>query len=225
MIMCVLGMFASAQPQNFTQAKKRLVQIYEEHPNQQITFYCRAPFTIVRNGKKTRLEIVKSDKYTPRNATTKKGDVNQRAWRVEWEHIMPAENFGRHLACWKEGGRKACKRDPLFAKMESDMLNLVPAVGEVNGDRSNYRYAQAPKNMAFDQYGGCKVRTDFKDRRFYPADYSKGWIARAYLHMSQAYGINLAKAERQLMEAWNKMYPPSAWEIERTQIIKKEMDD
>ncbi len=102
-------------------------------------------------------------------------------------------------------------------------MNLVPAIGEVNGDRNNYRYAQAPKNMRYTQYGNCKVYTDFKEKRFYPADYSKGWIARAYLHMSQTYGINLARAERQLMEAWNKMYPPSAWEIERTKIIEREM--
>ncbi len=122
-----------------------------------------------------------------------------------------------------QGGRKACEQDPTFAKMEADMFNLVPAVGEVNGDRNNYRYAQAPKNMQYTQYGNCKVYTDFKEKRFYPADYSKGWIARAYLHMSQTYGINLAKAERQLMEAWNKMYPPSAWEVERTKIIKGEM--
>ena len=41
---------------------------------------------------------------------------------------MPAENFGRHLSCWKEGGRKACKNDPIFNEMEADMHNLVPAV-------------------------------------------------------------------------------------------------
>ncbi len=29
---------------------------------------------------------------------------------------MPAQNFGKHLPCWKEGGRKACKNDPTFAK-------------------------------------------------------------------------------------------------------------
>ncbi len=107
--------------------------------------------------------------------------------------------------------------------MEADMFNLVPAVGEVNGDRSNFSYAQAPKNTQYTQCRNCKVYTDFKERRSYPADYSQGWITRAYLHMSQTYGINLAKAERQLMEAWDKMYPPSAWERERTRIIKREM--
>lgn len=39
---------------------------------------------------------------------------------------MPAENFGRQLSCWKEGGRKACKNDITFNEMEADMHNLVP---------------------------------------------------------------------------------------------------
>ena len=56
-------------------------------------------------------------------------------------HVMPAENFGRHLSCWKEGGRKACKKDPIFNEMEADMHNLVPAIGELNADRSNYKFA------------------------------------------------------------------------------------
>ncbi|GMB89896.1 hypothetical protein NHP190002_05750 [Helicobacter ailurogastricus] len=144
--------------------------------------------------------MINSDKYTARNAKTKKGKVNQRAWRVEWEHVTPAQNFGKHLACWRQGGCKPLSKTLFFAKIEGDMLNLVP-VGEVNGDRSNFGYVQAPKSMQYTQYGNYKVCTDFEEKRFYPADYSKGWIAWAYLHMSQTYGINLAKAERQLMEA------------------------
>ncbi|EOH7692664.1 endonuclease, partial [Campylobacter coli] len=138
---------------------------------------------------------------------TKKGKINQRAKRIEWEHIMPAQNFGKHLPCWKEGGRKACQNDPLFTKMEADKQNLVPAIGEINGDRSNFRYAEAPTNLKYTQYGNCKVYTDFKAKRFYPANYSKGWIARSYLYMSKTYNIRLSDQERKLMEAWDKQYP------------------
>ncbi len=151
--------------------------------------------------------MIKSDLYTPRNEYTKKGKINQRAKRIEWEHIMPAQNFGKHLPCWKEGGRKACKNDPTFAKMEADKQNLVPAIGEINGDRSNFRYAEAPTNLKYTQYGNCKVYTDFKAKRFYPANYSKGWIARSYLYMSKTYNIRLSDQERKLMEAWDKQYP------------------
>jgi len=72
--------------------------------------------------------------YVPRNELTKKGKENERVDRIECEHIMPAENFGRHLPCWREGGRKACSKDPIFNKMEADMHNLVPAIGELNDD-------------------------------------------------------------------------------------------
>ncbi len=41
--------------------------------------------------------------YKPRNERTKKGKVNQRARRIEWEHLIPAENFGRQFSCWREG--------------------------------------------------------------------------------------------------------------------------
>ncbi|MCW1533807.1 endonuclease, partial [Campylobacter jejuni] len=44
-------------------------------------------------------------------------------------------------------------------------------------------------------------------KRFYPANYSKGWIARSYLYMSKTYNIRLSDQERKLMEAWDKQYP------------------
>ncbi|WP_257398785.1 endonuclease [Campylobacter lari] len=195
---------------NFNESKKELVKLYDSlGSTYQYDFYCNAPFKANKKGKYTKFEVVKSDLYTPRNEYTKKGKINQRAKRIEWEHIMPAQNFGKHLPCWREGGRKACQNDPLFTKMEADKQNLVPAIGEVNGDRSNFRYAEAPLNLEYTQYGNCKVYTDFKLKRFYPANYSKGWIARSYLYMSKTYNIRLSDQERKLMESWDKQYPMS----------------
>ncbi|EGE9600513.1 deoxyribonuclease [Campylobacter jejuni] len=170
---------------SFEESKKELVKFYNDLGSSYwYDFYCQAPFKV-----------------------NKKGKINQRIKRIEWEHIMPAQNFGKHLPCWKEGGRKACKNDPTFAKMEADKQNLVPAIGEINGDRSNFRYAEALTNLKYTQYGNCKVYTDFKAKRFYPANYSKGWIARSYLYMSKTYNIRLSDQERKLMEAWDKQYP------------------
>ncbi|ECW8954953.1 deoxyribonuclease [Campylobacter lari] len=195
---------------NFNESKKELVKLYESlGSTYQYDFYCNAPFKSNKKEKYTKFEVVKSDLYTPRNEYTKKGKINQRAKRIEWEHIMPAQNFGKHLPCWREGGRKACQKDSLFVKMEADKQNLVPAIGEVNGDRSNFRYAEAPLNLEYTQYGNCKVYTDFKAKRFYPANYSKGWIARSYLYMSKTYNIRLSDQERKLMESWDKQYPMS----------------
>ncbi|EEA6178277.1 TPA: endonuclease, partial [Campylobacter jejuni] len=142
---------------SFGESKKELVMLYDSLGSAyQYDFYCNAPFKANKKGKYTKFEVVKSDLYTPRNEYTKKGKINQRAKRIEWEHIMPAQNFGKHLPCWKEGGRKACQNDPLFTKMEADKQNLVPAIGEINGDRSNFRYAEAPTNLKYTQYGNCK---------------------------------------------------------------------
>lgn len=203
--------------QDFNAAKKLLTSFYKENPSFQSDFYCNAPFKWVKN----RFEIVPSEAYTPRNEKTKKGKVNQRAHRIEWEHIMPAHNFGQHLPCWRKGGRKECQNDATFKKMEGDLQNLAPAIGEINGDRSNYRYAEAPKDMQFTQYGSCKVFTDFKGKRFYPANYSKGWIARSYLYMSQNYKIRLSDQEKRLMEAWNKQYPMSERERAHREFATK----
>ena len=46
--------------------------------------------------------------------------------------------------------------------MESDMHNLQPAVGEVNGDRGNFMYSQW--NGGEGQYGQCTMKVDFKDK-------------------------------------------------------------
>lgn len=210
--------FVFASPSNFAQAKKELIKIYESLGILE-DFYCKAPFKINRSGKNIRLEVIPSSLYSPRKEYTNRGKINERARRIEWEHIMPAQNFGKHLVCWKKGGRKACKDDPLFQRMEADMRNIVPAIGEINGDRSNFRYMEAPRGLQYSQYGNCKVYTDFNNKRFYPANYSKGWIARVYLYMSKTYNIKLSDQERKLMEAWDKAYPMSEYEKEVIESI------
>jgi deoxyribonuclease-1 len=112
-----LALFADS----FTQSKKILKDIYKDN---QTTFYCGCQYNYENQG-----NMIQRDTcgYEPRNTKTKKGNINERARRIEWEHVMPAQNFGKHLPCWKEGGRKACQKDSIFQKMEADMMNLVPA--------------------------------------------------------------------------------------------------
>jgi deoxyribonuclease-1 len=144
---------------------------------------------------------------------------NPRSKRVEWEHIMPAENFGRHLACWRDGGRKACKKDATFKTMESDMHNLVPAIGEINNDRSNFKFNV--KLPSKGKYGNCEFEVDFKARKVYPKAEIRGDIARAYFYMSEKYNINLSKSERKMMDKWNIKDPTSTWEkIKNERVFK-----
>lgn len=211
-LLLITLLFTTIFAESFSESKKLLKEIYKDN---QTTFYCGCKYD---PSNKDNMIDRNSCGYVPRNELTKKGKENERANRIEWEHIMPAENFGRHLACWKDGGRKACSKDPIFNKMEADMHNLVPAIGELNADRSNFRYgADKPK---VGMYGECKFEVDFDANRAYVRDEIKGDIARAYLYMSKTYNINLSDQERKLMEAWDKQDPIDEWEIEKNKRIE-----
>lgn len=129
-----------------------------------------------------------------------------RARRLEWEHIMPASNFGRARQCWQHGGRQNCTAtDPVFNRMEADMFNLAPSIGEVNADRSNFNYGQL--NSSSRKYGACDFKVDFRSRTAEPRNEIKGRVARVYFYMADRYGITLSRQQQQLFVAWNKLYP------------------
>ena len=216
---------------SFSTAKKKLLKkVYHDH---QVTFYCQNPYEIKRvKGKEKTLIIADQSKYTARNEFTKKGKVNIRAKRVEWEHIIPAQNFGRQFSCWRDGddkcvtkkgkkykGRRCCKKvSPIFKEMEADMFNLVPSIGEVNADRRNYRYMET-KDELKGQYGECSFKVDFKARKAYPPNYTKGFIARTYFYFSNKYKMKLSKRDKKMFKAWDKKYPSTEWEKLRAERI------
>lgn len=138
----------------------------------------------------------------------------KRAARLEWEHVMPAWEFGHQLQCWQNGGRKACREQPEFRRMESDMHNLQPAVGELNGDRSNFRYGMV--NGEPRAYGqNIDFEVDFQQRVAEPTTSIRGDVARTYFYMAQEYSVQLSNKQRKLFEAWNKQDPVSAAELAR----------
>jgi len=214
-----------AQNESFSKSKKELRKIHRDH---QITFYCGCKYNY---SNKENMINRASCGYIPRNEYTKSGKKNERDRRIEWEHVVPAENFGRQLSCWRDGasecvdskgksfkGRKCCEKvSREFRIMQADMHNLQPAIGELNADRSNYRYDfELPSQV---QYGECKFEVDFKDDRVKVREELRGVIARSYLYFNKLYGMKLSKQEFQKYEVWNKTYPPDAWEIERNKRI------
>jgi len=215
-LILIFSLFVNAV--SFSKSKKILLKkIYLDN---QITFYCSNPYKIVTvKGKQKALVVNDRNYYTPRRQFYKSGKVNIRAKRVEWEHVMPAHNFGKQLSCWKVGGRKACRKDKTFKTMEADMHNLVPAIGEVNGNRSNFRYGANKPNIG--QYGQCNVQVDFRAKRAYVKDDIKGDIARIYFYMSDKYNVRLSKQERIMMQSWNNVDPVSQWEITKNKRVKK----
>lgn len=194
-------------PTSFSGAKREATKIYDKNL---ISFYCGCP--IKKEGKKL-VPDLQACGYSVRKQET-------RANRIEWEHVVPAWAFGHQLQCWQKGGRKNCSRNsPEFRAMEADLHNLVPAIGEVNGDRSNYRFGVL--NNPPNYYGRCDFHVDFKARVAQPPENQRGSIARTYLYMLDKYKFKLSDKERKLFEAWNKMYPVTSWESERNQQISE----
>lgn len=60
------------------------------------------------------------------------------------------------------------------------------------------------------------------DRKAEPPEMARGKIARTYLYMENTYNrYSMSKGQRQLMNAWDKMYPVDAWECARAEKISK----
>ncbi|CBJ81382.1 DNA-specific endonuclease I (modular protein) [Xenorhabdus bovienii str. Jollieti] len=207
---------AWSAPTSFEQAKiESRKNVYSEQTKSEIgTLYCGCDWQWV--GKSGGRVDLASCGYQVRSQQS-------RAERIEWEHMVPAWVFGHQRQCWQNGGRKNCvENDPFFRVIESDMHNLAPSIGEVNGDRSNFAYGMVPKNMA-NMYGACSSKVDFKSRLFEPRDRVKGVVARVYFYMHDRYNLAMSRQQQQLMMAWDRQYPVDGWERERDNKIARIM--
>jgi deoxyribonuclease-1 len=110
--------YADTPPVSFDKAKVLAKESIYHDKHQ--TFYCGCDFQFTgKSGGRIELE---SCGYKPRS----EGNLN-RAERLEWEHVVPASNFGRARQCWQNGGRENCQStDPVFNVMEADLHNLCP---------------------------------------------------------------------------------------------------
>lgn len=200
---------------SFSKAKKMLErQVYFDH---RVTLYCGASFDEKKN-----IDL-------PDGFFTEKHQ--KRASKVEWEHAVPAENFGRAFEEWREGhpqcvskgkpfkGRKCAEKVNMeYRHMQADMYNLFPAIGAVNAVRSNKQYSELPS--APSAFGICEAKVD--GNRFEPPARSKGQLARAALYMADSYGkYRLSRQQEQLFNAWNRMFPVDQWECTRAKRIEK----
>ena len=128
---------AAPQHYNYRDASKQLRRVY--YGELQETLYCGCRYDDKKN-----VDFSSCD-FKPRENPNRKSF--KRAERIEWEHMVTAHNMGHFLPCWKDGGRKNCSvNDTTFKLMEGDMHNLYPAIGEINGDRSNFMYSQWNNN-------------------------------------------------------------------------------
>lgn len=135
-----------------------------------------------------------------------------RAFKIEFEHIVPFENQVGHTVVWDYGipackgkkGRKCASK--VFGHMEGDLWNLWPSAGELNADRNNFSYAMIPGPRF--QYGKC----DFvvADRKAEPRDEVKALVAFTYMYMQKTYAKFLrtnyiSGKNEKLFQAWSRM--------------------
>ncbi|OIN99302.1 MAG: endonuclease I [Desulfovibrionaceae bacterium CG1_02_65_16] len=199
---------------SFKAAKRALgKRVYHDH---RITLYCRASYD--ENG----AVILPAGFKTPRHKA--------RVARIEWEHAVPAENFGRAFAEWRDGhpdcvdrrgpfkGRKCAERTNRdYRLMQADMYNLYPAVGAVNAMRENYTYAMLPG--APSTFGSCAMK--IAGGKAEPPEHARGTIARSTKYMAWAYPrFRISRQQEQLMDAWDSMYPVDGWECARASRIE-----
>lgn len=185
---------------SFNSAKTSLKKIYSD---QDTSFYCGCEMSY--NEKKKLIPEFKNCGFEYRKN-------EKRANRIEWEHVLTAWDFGHQKTCWQEGGRKACSKEKDFKIMESDIHNLVPAIGEVNGDRSN-RPIGMIASPDKDVYGKCKTTVSFDEDKLMPRNEVKGDIARIMFYMHDRYNLKMSKQNYKLYSVWHKQDPVSAEEL------------
>lgn len=140
---------------------------------------------------------------------------NTRASRIEQEHIVPFENIVGHTKAWDFGvpeckGKKgrACA-SKVYGNIEGDLWNLLPAIGELNGLRSNYTVAEIAGEAR--EFGSCDF--EIESRKVEPPEEMKPVMAATYYYMQEAYGksvaVNLISNKNdKLLQVWyNKAMP------------------
>lgn len=144
-----------------------------------------------------------------------------------------AENFGRTFAEWREGdpqcvdnrgkafkGRKCAEKvNKDYRYMQADLYNLYPAIGAVNALRQNYNFQMLPGEKP--DFGSCEMKIE--NGKAEPPVRARGQIARTYKYMAEAYGprYKMSRQQKQLMDAWDKMYPVDQWECTRAKRVER----
>jgi hypothetical protein len=108
--------------------------------------------------------------------------------------------------------------------MEADMHNLVPSIGEINGDRSNFPFGEVPNEPR--AYGkDVDMEVSFKLDLAEAPDNRLGDIARVYLYMNSKYDMPLEQEELKRLISWNNSDQVDEWEIEKNGMVKIHQGD
>jgi deoxyribonuclease-1 len=203
--------------ESFSTARKH---VYTMHASNPTTFYCECRYV----QRKIQLETCG---YRPERKSV-------RAGRVEIEHIVPAAHFGGELRAWSRGDRdcregdgtvfkgRNCARkvSATYRRMETDLYNLRPVVGEINQARRDYLMGEVPGEVR--RFGRCDV--EIVDQTMEPRPRIRGDIARTWFYMEWAYPahVKLTPWQRTLYTEWSEADPVEgverAWATEVARI-------
>ena len=218
--------------QSFYAVKKEMLdKIYYDHRQ---TLYCDAEFTkfkqIIRPAGFKLPNLRNVDFYVHDISAE---ELKRKAERMEWEHIVPAQNFGKTFTEWSDGHQKcvsnkgkkfkgrscAEQESEAFRYMYTDMYNLYPSIGAVNYLRGNFNFTQFTKKIP-STFGDCQLR--ISRNKVEPRNEIKGLIARTYLYMQDTYRrYKIGEPMYAILKVWNKQYPVTRWECRRAYRIEK----
>lgn len=203
----------------FSKAKKSMYS--NVYGNEGQTFYTNCDWS----KKKVNLESCNlQDSFPSRHL--------KRAKRTEAEHIIPASWMYKKNGKWRqcyldakakgEKQRKYCQKNDIeYRNAHNDLMNLVPAVGQLNGMRSNKPFAEKVSGKKEQTFNGNGKKLVVTSRVVIPDISIRGDIARIAFYMNQTYGVTYSKRQRALFDKWDKEDPLSGEEMIRAEKIKK----
>lgn len=201
---------------SFNSAKKKLYS--KVYNNAGKTIYCDCDWS----AKKTDL-----NSCGLQSSFSKKH--SKRAKRIEAEHIIPASWMYKvnkktrqcHIdaKAKKQNPRKYCQKyDQEYKQAHNDLVNLYPAIGQINADRSNKPFLEHVSNKV-KTYGQCDIKIG--SRGIVPPTNKRGDIARIAFYMHETYGVTYSKRQLSLFNKWHKEDPISAQEKAHNNKIVK----
>ncbi len=215
--------YAKDIPKSFSTTTRWMIEDVHASPLNQ-TFYCGCGFT-----EDKQVDYTDCD-YQPVSINS------TRANRVEGEHVMPASKIGGALQCWGEGreeisecyesdgdlmsSRACCEKTNLvYERAQNDLVNVVPAIGELNNLRSDKPFANIIGEAR--DFGRCDVEVTSEAVEI--RDIKRGDVARIYLYMLDAYavplGIDITNDELMHLYYWDLKDPIGDDERLRNQRI------
>ncbi|PCJ17469.1 MAG: hypothetical protein COB02_13690 [Candidatus Cloacimonadota bacterium] len=116
------------------------------------------------------------------------------------------------------GRRCLTKVSDEYSLMQADMHNLYPAIGEVNGYRSNFPMAEITGEAR--EFGKCDA--EIANHTFEPRNEVRGDIARTHLYMQDSYPkhLNYSDEMSAMLKKWDSLDPVDTWECDRNKKIE-----